>query len=236
MERKDIHLQISAIIDKLSYLNKNLSEEKVALNVELDLLKAYANELQDLAQLLELQKSSLQLEAIEPEHATSEEVSPEIAKQKIQKSGEVQNENDAQIEKSKAEEYLPESENPAQYMISEESFNTGKNDEEENVSLNEKFKMTSFELGDKLKFGEIKNLKDKIDLNERYVFIQELFEGDAEHFNKSLRQLDECNSVEQAQDYIKSMLEKKYSWEEKQKHALRFIELVLNNFDEKNKN
>jgi len=280
MERKEIHRQISAIIDKIIYLNKNLEAAKEVHNVELDLLKVYSQELRELIHKLELQKSAILEDIIDAKETTldfgdkirhaeaedaesknedetveskeiekaeniqhnladiktegdiSEEINLGKEKEEFLKTDEVVQENKEQI----VQENSADPVNPQGPIISAESFETAKDNDEENVSLNEKLKLNSFEVADKLKFGERKNLKDKIDLNERYVFIQELFEGDAEYFNKSLRKLDECNSIEQAQDYIKTSIEVKYSWEEKQKYATRFIELILNNFDEINKN
>ena len=276
MKRNNIHQQISAIIDKISYLNKKLKEEQDFHTVEIDLLKSYSDELRELIKMLESTTSSAMNKAIETklneptvtvkemkdiELVEQEEMKEPIivetkAPKKIlqeqsteenledeknqQPSIEVVN-NEKNIEKAPDE--LPSQEGEAddkppetlistkQAIISSESFKTENREEENKISLNEKFKISSIDLSEKLKHSERKNLKEKMDLNERYVFIQELFEGDAEYFNKSLRELDQCKSMEEAQEYIKTSIEEKFAWEEKQKYASKFIELVLNNFE-----
>lgn len=107
------------------------------------------------------------------------------------------------------------------------------NDSEDTVSLNDRFKQETVELADKLKQTHNKDLKDLFELNERFTFINELFEGDSDHFNKTLKDLERCGSLEEATQYLNDHVEARYDWSEKDNYANKFKSAILKNFESK---
>lgn len=90
----------------------------------------------------------------------------------------------------------------------------------------------SKDLSDKLRFSKIDDLSKSMGINERFLTINELFGGDHEGFDTSLRDLNTVPSFEAARTYIETNLVPKYNWLDtgKQKKALVFIQLVYRRF------
>lgn len=90
----------------------------------------------------------------------------------------------------------------------------------------------SKDLSDKLRFSKIDDLSKSMGINERFLTINELFGGDHEGFDTSLRDLNTVPSFDAARSYIESHLVSKYNWLDtaKQKKALVFIQLVYRRF------
>lgn len=90
----------------------------------------------------------------------------------------------------------------------------------------------SKDLSDKLRFSKIDDLSKSMGINERFLTINELFGGDHEGFDTSLRDLNAVPSFEAARSYIESNLIPKYNWLDtgKQKKAIVFIQLVYRRF------
>lgn len=60
----------------------------------------------------------------------------------------------------------------------------------------------------------ISDLFTAIGLNERYLYANELFDGNLEEFKEAIRVLNECESHEKAACYCRDELQKKYAWED----------------------
>jgi hypothetical protein len=91
------------------------------------------------------------------------------------------------------------------------------------ASLNEKLKSTSTEIHQKL---STKPLKDLIDINKRFVLVNELFKGSADRFNEAIAYIDSLQELSDAEAYINLSLAKPYSWDITSVSARLFIKLV----------
>ncbi len=67
-------------------------------------------------------------------------------------------------------------------------------------------------LGTSMQHNPIVNLKDSIGVNEKFLFINELFEGDIEAYNEAVNKLNSFNNLDEAFDYI-NQLNDSYSWD-----------------------
>lgn len=81
-------------------------------------------------------------------------------------------------------------------------------------------------LADKLKRQPISNLMDAIGMNEKFLFMNDLFEGERDAFYNAVNHLNNLSNYIEADDYIQNSLVKKYQWDLEGSSALRFIELV----------
>lgn len=95
----------------------------------------------------------------------------------------------------------------------------------EEASLNDIFKQAQKDLADQLKEKPIQSLKQEIDLNEKFWFIQELFEGDSQRFNALLELLDQETEFSAAEQKVGEFVSR-YDWQEKEKAAAKFMQLV----------
>ena len=106
-----------------------------------------------------------------------------------------------------------------------------KEDENEIPSINEKLnKSNENSLADKLKQNKVKDLKQAIGINEKFLFINELFEGNLNDYNNAITQLNSLSSKAEADAFIDSELKVKYNWNETSKAQNIFIQLVERRF------
>ena len=77
-------------------------------------------------------------------------------------------------------------------------------------------------------FGQqpIIDLKKEIGINERYLMTENLFSGDSEAFTNAITKLNQLNNHNDALDYLKKELSKKYNWNLKSNHVKRLFKLV----------
>lgn len=96
----------------------------------------------------------------------------------------------------------------------------------EGASLNDIFKQEQPDLAEKLKDQPISSLQQDIDLNEKFWFIQELFDGDGELFKTLLNDLDRLRTFEDAEACIRQATEGRFDWSQQQNAARKFMRLV----------
>lgn len=99
------------------------------------------------------------------------------------------------------------------------------------ASLNERFsKRDGVELGYKIK-TPTQSLKAMIDLSEKYVYTKELFGGDKDHFESTLKYLDQCHSLSEANTHINEVVKPRFKWDDKVEVEKRFRGLLQQRFN-----
>lgn len=96
-------------------------------------------------------------------------------------------------------------------------------------SLNEKLKKSSKEMH---KTFASKPLKDQIDLNKRFVLVNELFSGSPSAFSSAVEKIDSFNSFEAAESLIKKELALAHNWDFNTQTVRMFVKLVKQKFGE----
>lgn len=86
-----------------------------------------------------------------------------------------------------------------------------KQEEEEKYSLHDELikKFNKPDLSSKLQSKPIKDIHKAIGINERYTFIQELFEGDVNKYNHTINELNQKSNFNEAFEYI----QKNFEWD-----------------------
>ncbi|MFY0600357.1 MAG: hypothetical protein JXR03_11860 [Cyclobacteriaceae bacterium] len=98
-------------------------------------------------------------------------------------------------------------------------------------SVNENFEQEDqVSLADKLQQTKIKTIMEAISVNNRYMFIKELFDGDKDHFNLAIENLETCDSFDDAvevlvQDYAKSL-----DWDMNSDEVKELLKVVFRKF------
>ena len=87
----------------------------------------------------------------------------------------------------------------------------------------------------RLSLNEILASKNvSIGLNDRIAFINNLFDGDAEAFEASVKYIFSLSDIDVANEYIIEILKPSYNnWFEKEKYERRFVSLILQHFYKK---
>ncbi len=97
-------------------------------------------------------------------------------------------------------------------------------------SLNDRLKMAHTELGTVLTETPIADLRKAIGINDRFLFINELFGGDGTTYERCIKTINSFNSMAEAEYWIKKELKLKLGWPEKSETVKYFDQLVKRRF------
>ena len=86
--------------------------------------------------------------------------------------------------------------------------------EKHGVSLNDKLKIDKTELAAVLTESAIKDLKKGIGINDRYVFVNELFRGDEAMYERSIKTINSFHILAEAEYWIERELKVKVGWDD----------------------
>ncbi len=150
---------------------------------------------------------------------TSEEKSEEI---KADASVSEEKSSDATNKKTEAE--TTKSESPDLFSEAKTMSDKFKNDTK---SINEKIAQNIVDrtLASKIKKSPIADLKAAIGINEKFLFINELFGGDLAAYNEAVDKLNAFQSIEEAANLLENLHQKR-KWQEDSPAFLMLSELV----------
>ena len=97
-------------------------------------------------------------------------------------------------------------------------------------SLNDKLKQSKFELSDMLTEAPVRDLKKAIGVNDRFLFINELFRGDEAMYERSIKTINNFSIFPEAQYWIERELKVKIGWKESNPIVKQFDQLVKRRF------
>jgi hypothetical protein len=98
------------------------------------------------------------------------------------------------------------------------------------ASLNDKLKENRIEVGHVVAEHPIKDLKKAIGVNDRHIFINELFRGDEVMYERSLKTINGFRIFAEAEYWIERELKVKLGWEEHKDTTRHFYQLIKRRF------
>lgn len=98
------------------------------------------------------------------------------------------------------------------------------------LSLNERLKGEIVEIGHQLTETPIRDLKKAIGINDRFVFVEELFRGDEVMYERSIKTINAFRIYAEAEYWIERELKVKLGWEEDNPTTRYFYQLVKRRF------
>lgn len=102
--------------------------------------------------------------------------------------------------------------------------------EEQALSINEQLKENKVEVSDVLSAGPIKDLKKAIGINDRFLFINDLFDGDESVFERSIKTINGFSIWPEADYWIRRELKTKLGWKNDSLSVQLFDQLVRRRF------
>jgi hypothetical protein len=81
-----------------------------------------------------------------------------------------------------------------------------------------------------LKLKPIDDLKSGIGLNEKFLFIRELFNNDHLAYAEAIEQLNACTNIAAAEQIIANKLLPQYGWDLETEATVSFLHLVFRRF------
>lgn len=97
-------------------------------------------------------------------------------------------------------------------------------------SLNEKLKEERVEVATALQATPIRDLKKGIGINDRYLFVNDLFRGDENMYERSLKTINAFSIYPEAQYWIERELKVKLSWPDNSETVDLFDQLIKRRF------
>ena len=97
-------------------------------------------------------------------------------------------------------------------------------------SLNDVLKEERIELSQKLTDAPIKDLKKAIGVNDRFLFINELFRGDESMYERSIKTIQNFSILAEAEYWIRRELKIKIGWMDTHPVVKQFDQLVRRRF------
>ena len=99
------------------------------------------------------------------------------------------------------------------------------------TSINDKLKSGSaMELGSILKATPVKELRKAIGVNDRFVFINELFRGDEPMYERSIKTINNFRILPEAEYWMERELKIKLGWDDSREIVQHFYQLVRRRF------
>jgi len=78
--------------------------------------------------------------------------------------------------------------------------------------------------------GKIESMEKSLTVNQRFMFVKELFEGNVEEFKKAIDYIDECATKDDALKFLEVHYGKLKSWDIEKEEVLEFYDLVSRRF------
>ena len=97
-------------------------------------------------------------------------------------------------------------------------------------SINDRLKESKIEMSEKLTDSPIKDLKKAIGINDRFLFINELFRGDEAMYERSIKTINNFTILPEAQYWIQRELKVKIGWKDSDEVVKQFDQLVRRRF------
>lgn len=102
---------------------------------------------------------------------------------------------------------------------------------ENKPSINDRLKQEKVELAAKLTGSvPVKDLSKAIDINEKFLFINELFRGDRNMYERSIKTINDCGDMDEAAYWMERELKIKLGWQDDNEAVQQFCQLVKKRF------
>jgi thiamine kinase-like enzyme len=101
---------------------------------------------------------------------------------------------------------------------------------EEKTSVNDHLKEQKVEVSEKLADSPIKDLRKAIGINDRFLYLHELFRGDEAMYERSIKTINSFSIWPEAEYWIRRELKTKLGWNDQDETVKQFDKLVQKRF------
>ncbi len=100
----------------------------------------------------------------------------------------------------------------------------------ETTSMNDVLKTPATEVSHKLTEAAVKDLKKAIGINDRFLYINELFRGDEVMYERSIKTINSFSIWPEAEYWIRRELKTKLGWKDTEPTVIQFDQLIKRRF------
>lgn len=169
----------------------------------------------------------------EPETEKEEAIEEKVAKVKMEVIDTTEAEHEIEVNEAEVDQPKKKAEVKAEKKVAAEKKPEEKKTTSETKKAEVKEEATTINdiiaknqagnvLASKLQQKPVKDLKTAIGLNDKFQYIRELFEGDADEMNKTLEELNTLSNFSEAI----TLLREKYTWDEEDTTVVSFLSLI----------
>jgi hypothetical protein len=97
-------------------------------------------------------------------------------------------------------------------------------------SLNDRWRQAQTEVADRFSEIPVKDLRQAIGINDKFQFIQELFRGDVDTYERSVKTINELKTLQEAEYWIERELKIRQGWIDENRTVRQFYNLVKKRF------
>ena len=97
-------------------------------------------------------------------------------------------------------------------------------------TINDRFEEEKVSLADHHQQAKVNNVMEAISVNNRYMFTQELFNGDKEEFQKAIARVEICESFDAAVELLVQDYSKLYHWDMNSDEVKELLKVVFRKF------
>ena len=118
--------------------------------------------------------------------------------------------------------------------ISEEALPTNINEQfiSDTQTINDQFEETEkiTTLAEKHETSPISELHSSINVNERYMFLNDLFEGDENEYNSAIASIEACESFDESVEYLMQNYSRKFQWNMGSDEVKELLKVIFKRF------
>jgi hypothetical protein len=228
---------LNDIIQKNNFLEK---EWNTISQIDLDIIKS---EIRRLYQLYyQLETTGEKPEAISQQSTKHEEIKPkseddnkETTKSKQQTVTIEEPKEKSEVQTTNIEEQKAESREPihltSDLFTGTETVTIAEKFRDNKKSINDKIGInkTDKSIADKLKSKHTDDIKTSIGINEKFLFINELFEGNMQEYNVFIAKLNNLNNLDEAYSFINEQKSIK-KWNDNLDSLSKLTDLIENRY------
>lgn len=97
-------------------------------------------------------------------------------------------------------------------------------------SINDKLAIDTKTISEKIAGQKTKSIEQALTLNQRIMFVKQLFGGEAERFNAAIRELDQQANYNTAAETVKAKWAKSEDWDMDSEEVIEFMEMLANRY------
>jgi hypothetical protein len=212
-------LTVQMLQAELAYIQANAApESKISINVDIPqtILPAVKREEEKIVEILQVDEAEIEAEL-------------EEIKRNAEAMQKMSVQNKPQLVFEEEEQDIP--------TLAHHLNDTAKQKREINetiadntASLNDKLKQSKIDLGDTLTEMHIRDLKKAIGINDRFLYINELFRGDETMYERSIKTINSFSILPEAEYWIQRELKTKIGWSDSNETVKQFNQLVKRRF------
>ncbi|MEO9476936.1 MAG: hypothetical protein ABJG41_15435 [Cyclobacteriaceae bacterium] len=244
-DEEELDLSVDDFDDEPELEVEEGAEEDVSEpHVEAEALEATSDEE---AEAFDPESEESDAEAPMPEEAETESLEPEPAEEELEPEAEdepeLEDEEVADEATDEEEDSLEPEESPEEEKTPETAAEVVDFEEDEEVSLNQKLadettktinekfeREESVTLADHHQQSKVTSIMEAISVNNRYMFINDLFEGDKDEFADAIDRIEECESFDEAVEILVQEYARNYEWDMNSDEVKELLKVVFRKF------